>query len=113
MEGDAADAERCWLRAYRAIQQMNGQDKLTVTLMLGIGVTQLINGDPMLGAQLVMVARAQYAEKAFHWVRPEQRLMTYLIERAEAAREALALPVVVAIDAQVATQALMLLAAMN
>ena len=39
--------------------------------------------------------------------------MTYLIERAEAAREALALPVVVAIDAQVATQALMLLAGTN
>jgi tetratricopeptide (TPR) repeat protein len=112
LEGDAADAEQCWLRAYRAIQQMNGQDKLTVTLTLGIGVTQLINGDPMLGAQLVAVAWAQYAEKAFHWVLPEQRLMTYLLERAAAEREALALPVV-SIDAQVATQALMLLAGTN
>jgi len=113
LEENPDEAERYWLRAYRSVQQMNGQDKPTVTLTLGIGVTQLIQGDPMLGAQLVAAARVQYAEKAFHWVPPEQRLMTYLIERAETAREALALPVVVAIDAQVATQALMLLAAMN
>jgi tetratricopeptide (TPR) repeat protein len=108
LEGDAADAERCWLRAYRAIQQMNGQDKLTVTLMLGIGVTQLINGDPMLGAQLVTVAREQYQERSFHWVQPEQQLMTALLERAIAEMTILALPAM-AIDAQVAAQAILLL----
>lgn len=113
LEENPDEAERYWLRAYRSVQQMNGQDKPTVTLTLGIGVTQLIQGDPMLGAQLVAVACAQYAEKAFHWVLPEQRLMTYLIERAETEREALALPVVVAIDAQVAAQALILLAGTN
>jgi tetratricopeptide (TPR) repeat protein len=113
LEENPDEAERYWLRAYRAVQQMTQQDKLTVTLTLGIGVTQLIQGDPMLGAQLVAAARVQYEEKAFHWVLPEQRLMTYLIERAETEQEALALPVVVAIDAQVATQVLMLLAGTN
>ena len=112
LEGDLATAERYWLRAYRAVQQMTQQDKLTVTLTLGIGLTQLLNGDPLLGAQLVAVSRAQYAEKAFHWVAPEQKLMAYLLERAAAAIELLALPPS-SVDVKVAIQSLRLLAQAN
>lgn len=102
-------AEHYWLRAYRAVYEMNQQDKLVVSLMLGVGVTQLIHGDPLLGAQLVAVARAQFEEKAFHWVPPEQQLMTYLLKRATTEIELLALPLM-PVDEQMAIQALHLLA---
>lgn len=108
-EGDLSTAEQYWLRAYRAICRMSHQDKLVISIMLGIGVTQLIQGDPLLGAQLVALARGQYEGKAFHWVPPEQQLMAYLLERATAEIEALALPSV-PVDGQMATQALWLLA---
>lgn len=109
LEDDLTTAEQYWLRAYRAIYQMNYQDKLTISVMLGIGVTQLAQGDPMLGMQLVEIARSEYTEKAFHWVPPEQQLMAHLLERADAEIEALALPPV-SIDEQMATQALRLMA---
>ncbi len=112
LEEDMATAERYWLRAYRAVYAMNQQDKLAVSLMLGIGVTQLVQGDPLLGAQLVAVAHAQYAEKSFHWVPPEQQFMVYLLDRAATEIEMLALPPL-PIDEQVATQALLLLAGTN
>lgn len=108
-EGDLSSAEHYWLRAYRAICRMSQQDKLVVSIVLGVGVTQLIQGDPLLGAQLVAVARVQYERKAFHWVGPEQQLMTYLLERATAEIAALALSSV-PVDGQMATQALRLLA---
>lgn len=106
---DLVGAERCWLRAYQAVYKMHQQEKLSITIMLGIGVTQLVNGDPILGAQLVTVAAAQYKERIFHWVQPEQELMRELLERACHEMTLLALPAM-PVDAQVVGQALLLLA---
>ena len=55
------------------------------------------------------LACGQYQERSFHWVQPEQQLMTALLERAAAEMNLLALPAMV-IDAQVAAQAILLLA---
>lgn len=112
LENDLATADRCWRRAYRAVYKMDRQEKLTITIMLGLGVIQLVEGDPMLGAQLVTLAREQYHERSFHWVQPEQQLMTNLLKRAAAEMTILDLPAM-AVDAQVAAQAILLLPERN